>query len=44
MKVDWDNRNIYPELKESVGLQRFCSYHIEPQVVNRQLEAVVNNK
>ena len=30
MKVDWDHRDIYPELKESLGLSRFCSYHLEP--------------
>ena len=44
MKIDWDHRDIYPELKESVGLQRFCSYHVEPELANRQLEAVITNK
>ena len=44
MKIDWDHRDIYPDLKESVGLQRFCSYHVEPELANRQLEAVITNK
>ena len=35
-KIDWDHKDIYPELKDGVGLAKFCSYHGFPKVFDRQ--------
>ena len=44
LKINWDHKDIYPELKDGAGLAKFCSYHGFPKVFDRQFRNLIDSK